>query len=411
VERLTRYLGRLNRRNLRLAVVAVVALYAIAMLWPNIAALLVRNSAVTAWTNVATAPIQGRAPETVPFPGSHVGPDGVIFQVTNDLLDPGPVKVAEAALVDAEARTAAAKAYLEGALEIDKDRRELLHVYAENFRAELDAEIVVSEARVALLKSKAVSAAQIAERTKTVSETGYRSKDYRDEGQIRQAEAEAALAAERMALERAQRRRAAADKGVYVAPDGTSPNWAYGDRQDAKIEIKRARLQVEQAQSDERRARQALDAARESFRLHSRAPVLAPPDSTIRSVIVGAGATVAVGEPVAKWIDCKELFLDAPVSDAALPLIAVGSKAQAIIEGRRRWYDATVASVRGSAETIGAEDLAAVAKGRSPGVGQVILRLEAPRSDFGECPVGEAAYVHFPTAGVLDVLLARFGLK
>jgi multidrug resistance efflux pump len=410
VERLTRYLGRFNRRNLRLAVVGIVLFYAIAMLWPNIAALLVRNSAVTAWTNIATAPIQGRAPDKVPFAGSHVGDDGVIFQVTNDRLDPGPVKVAEAALVDAQARTVAAKAYLEGALEIDKDRRELLHVYADNFRAELDAEIVSLQARVELFKIKAENAAAIAQRTRAVTEGGYRSKDYRDEGQIKQAEAEAALGDERRALERARTRRAAADKGVYVAPDGTSPNWAYGDRQDAKIEIKRARLQVEQSQSDEQRARQALASARDTFRLLSKAPVLAPPGSTIRSVLVGEGATMAVGEPLAKWIDCKDLFLDAPISDAALPLIPIGSKAEAIIEGRGRWYEATVTNVRGSAETIGSDDLAAVAKGRSAGIGQVILRLEAKRSDFIECPVGEAAYVHFPTAGVLDVLLARFGL-
>jgi len=41
----------------------------------------------------------------------------------------------------------------------------------------------------------------------------------------------------------------------------------------------------------------------------------------------------------------------------------------------------------------------------------VLLKLEAARAEFAACPVGQAAYVHFPTAGVLAVLLARLGLR
>jgi hypothetical protein len=41
----------------------------------------------------------------------------------------------------------------------------------------------------------------------------------------------------------------------------------------------------------------------------------------------------------------------------------------------------------------------------------VLLKLEAEREDFATCPVGQAAYVHFPTAGVLAVLMARLGFR
>ena len=61
--------------------------------------------------------------------------------------------------------------------------------------------------------------------------------------------------------------------------------------------------------------------------------MLAPPGATFRSVMVGNGATVGVGDPVSKWIDCSDLFVDAPVSDAALPLIPIGSRADVILEG------------------------------------------------------------------------------
>ncbi len=120
---------------------------------------------------------------------------------------------------------------------------------------------------------------------------------------------------------------------------------------------------------------------------------------------------VGVGDPVAKWIDCHDLFVDAPVSDAALPLIPVGSRADIILEGESHWRHARVVeSLRGAAETIGAADLAAVAKGRGRGDGQVLLKPEDEAPAFTVRPVGQAAYVHFPTAGMLDVPLARLGL-
>jgi hypothetical protein len=139
--------------------------------------------------------------------------------------------------------------------------------------------------------------------------------------------------------------------------------------------------------------------------------VKAPAGATIRSLIIGAGATVVPGQAVARWIDCNAIFIDAPVSDAALPLIPLGSTAEVIIEGEGRWRQAHVTNIRGAAETIGAADLAAVAKGRGRGDGQVLLKLQAAREEFEACPVGQAAYVHFPTAGVLAVLMARLGFR
>ncbi len=160
-------------------------LYAIAMLWPYLAATLVRGSAVTAWMNLATAPIPGRAPVQLPLVGSQVGADGVIVELINEQLDPGMVPRAEAALAAAQARSRAARGYLEGMLEIDGDRRQLMKDYAARFRSELDADIAAREARLGLLRTKVAAAGQLAERTKNVADRGYRSGDYRDDAQIR----------------------------------------------------------------------------------------------------------------------------------------------------------------------------------------------------------------------------------
>jgi hypothetical protein len=389
----------------------LLALYLVVMMWPYLAATLVRGSAVTTWSHLSTAPIQGRAPVTLPLIGSKVGADGVIMEIFNDRLDPAPVLMAEAALANARLRVTTARELLEQVRALDDQRRDLMKRYAADYRADLDADIAVRQARVALLVTKAENAASIATRTGTVSERGYRSRDLHDEARIHETEAQVELDAERMALHRAKRRRAAADNGLFLGPDGSSLNWAYGDWQEAKTAIKNAGARLNEARAEEGEAMRALDASREAFRLKQRAPVIAPPGSIIRSMVIGGGATVGLGDPVARWLDCDVLLVDAPVSDAALPLIPLGSNAEAILEGEKRWRPARVVGLRGAAETLGATDLAAVAKGRQPGEAQVLLKLDAVARDFHSCPVGRAAYVHFPDAGVVWVLLARLGLR
>jgi hypothetical protein len=405
---------RLLRRassNVSIAIAAgALVVYAVVMLWPYFAATLVRGSTITAWIHVATAPIQGRAPAVLPQLGSKVGADGVIMEITNDLLDPAPVHMAEATLASARTRLAAANDYLDSVQALDNQRRGLMKRYAADYRADLEAEIATREARATLLTAKVASAVAIAERTRSVSDNGYRSKDYLDDSKIRLAEAQAELAAERMALDRLKRRRTASYEGLFLGADGSSLNWAYGDWQDSKTEIKGAHLQVERARSAEIEAEQALQAAREAFKLKQKAPALAPPGSTIRSVIVGKQASVGPGDPIGKWIDCDDLFVDAPISDAALPLIPIDSKAEVILEGEGKWREAHVVALRGAAEVIDMADLAAVAKGREKGDAQALLKLDADPRDFATCPVGRAAYVHFPSAGLFAVLLGRLGL-
>ena len=122
-------------------------------------------------TNVATAPIQGRAPAKLPLPGTTVGSDGVLMEIINDRLDDGPVKLAEAGLARAQAAVASAVGFLEAMQELDRDRRALMKQNAAHHRAELDAEIATREVRVGMLAAKANSAASLAARSEGVSES------------------------------------------------------------------------------------------------------------------------------------------------------------------------------------------------------------------------------------------------
>src|SRR5258707_1010791 len=53
---------------------------------------------------------------------------------------------------------------------------------------------------------------------------------------------------------------------------------------------------------------------------------------------------------------------------------------------------------------------AALAKGRQPGSGQALVKLEPTSQDFEACPIGHAAYVDFPGIGLIDIVRARLRL-
>ena len=81
-----------------------------------------------------------------------------------------------------------------------------------------------------------------------------------------------------------------------------------------------------------------------------------------------------------------------------------------MLEGERATRHGTVLLLRGAAATIGSVDIAAVAKGRRPGIGQALVQLRPEPADVEACPIGHAAYVDFPEVGLIDLIRARLRL-
>ena len=200
----------------------------------------------------------------------------------------------------------------------------------------------------------------------------------------------------------AEVRRQAAQVGMYFAIDGSDPDWAFRSRDDLRLEVARVTSALAEAEAALAKARAAATAAQTDFDGLKERAVTAPGGSVVWSVIVGAGAAVDVGTPAAEWLDCNELLVDVPVADVELALLSEGMKAEVIIEGETQRRAASVRLVRGSASTIGSADLAAIAKGRTSGIGQVVLALQHTPADVARCPVGHAAYVDFPDIGLIE---------
>ncbi len=172
----------------------------------------------------------------------------------------------------------------------------------------------------------------------------------------------------------------------------------------------RTSLELADAKIEAETAGKILAGVKSNYENARRRTVNAPPDAYVWSLITSPGNFVEPGTKIASWIDCSIMLVDVPVSDVELALLQTDAPARVVIEGDRRVREGKVYLTRGAAATIGADDLAAIAKGRTPGTGQVLVQLTPSPEDIEACPIGAAAYVDFPDIGTIDILRARLRL-
>jgi len=405
--------GRTRRygRLVKWAALVLLAVYIVWMVGPYLRSVVVRDSAVTAWIQTATAPIYGQLPEELPQPGMRVGGAGVITEVVNRQADRSGLDVAAADVRRAEAEVVSLKRLLQ---ELERkqaeDRRERAS-YAKIYQRHLELDIDNLKRRLGQIDDELTVLGSIAERVEKLTRSGYGSESERDEASLRLA----SLTRDRVELEtelaHAYLLQEAAQSGVFMMADGSEPIWSAADFEASAREVFHARAFLAEAEARLERAWAATDAADAAYRRRREGQVVAPPGSLVWSMRVGAGATVDIGDPIADWIDCGDLLVDVPLADAEIALLGAGMTADVLFEGESRERQARVLMTRGSAAVLGRSDLAALAKGRAPGVGQVLLQLggEEPATG-GRCPVGQAAFVDFHEIGLLEVIAARLRL-
>lgn len=377
---------------------------------PYLRSIIVRDAAVTTWINIVRAPIDGYLDANPLRPGDRVGSDGRITGLDNPLAD-------GTRLAEALARRDAAIARLDGHKELVarlermvEDRRRMAADYAATFRRQLEAKIDGSRKIIAYLSNRLELERTQADRMAKLAKTGATSQSAFEtalglviEHQRLLTETETLLAQETVQLD-------AAGRGVFLLDDGTDGATAQRSLETALLDLERARSDLAMAQAEAAAAQEVADATHDTYRKQRSAIVSAPPDSRIWSLIEAPGGDVRAGTPVASWIDCTVLLVDVPISDIEVALLEVGAEADVVLEGERTTHHGTVLLLRGSAATLGADDLAAIAKGRRPGIGQAIVKLPSDPAAIGACAIGHAAHVDFPEIGLIQVILARLRL-
>jgi len=392
------------------AVAAITLLGAGWQLGPYLRSTVSREAAVTSWIHVATSPIAGNLDSRLPRPGDRVGPDGLIVTVRNRHNDPSVAERSADQVTRAKAIVEELRQYVDTMRQLDTEWQARTASHAAAFKQNLEVTLTSARLKLEQVKQRLTIARTEFDRKQRLAARGNASVAAADEAQA----SVAALELERVELERNIAelgvRRAAAEKGVFMTVDGMDPDWDDRSRDELRRDIARGVAELAEAEATLANARQIAATDASALERMSAGAVTAPPGSLIWSVSVGAGTAVNIGSPIAKWLDCSVMLVDVPASDIEVALLRPGMEAEVVFEGERQLRQGMILLTRGSAGTLGLDALAALAKGRSAGRGQVLLRLEPRPEDIVNCPIGLSAFVEFPQIDPIDMLRARLRL-
>jgi multidrug resistance efflux pump len=377
---------------------------------PYLHSVIVRDAALTSWINIDAAAIGGILDSKLLYPGDRVGPDGRILAIDDPRADSTALTRAQAELARAEGRVAALAALSKNLALVVEERRATAAAFAATFKRDLDATIAGADSFLALTRQRLALERRQSDRSTVLAQRGAGSQAASDAANALVAEHERALSESETVTERAALRRRAADDGVFLLDDGTDAGIAYRSLDEVRLRLGQAETELAAARVDVAATQAAVAAAGNLYEKTRAAIVGAPPGALVWSLMVAPGGAVQPGMPVASWVDCHVLLVDVPLSDVEVALLRKGAAADIVVEGAAEHRHGTVALLRGAAATVGGADLAAIAKGRRPGIGQALVSLEPTEADLETCPIGHAAYVDFPDIGILDILRARLRL-
>ena len=384
-------------------------IYSVWMAWPYLRSVVARDAAVTSWITIAHAPIDGSVSDPL-VAGSIVGPDGRIATITDDRVDPLALGQAIANRDRARAQRDGIAAQVDILEAIYDARQSAADAFADAFRRNIEDEIKATRARIASVEQALSHERAEAERQERLVALGSTSQTEADLARVRVIDRERQLDDLRTVLAHTERHLAAFESGAFLLPDESDGGNAQGALDEAEVILERARTDLGAAEAALSAEEAIVAALQTRFDRTATADVVAPADAIVWNQYAGPLAHVPAGAAIAAWIDCRVLLVDVPISDLEASLLRPGMPADVAVEGEDDWRSATLLFTRGAAATLTADDLAAVAKGRHPGVAQAILKLDAIESDAESCPVGRAAFVDFPGVGTLDLVRARIGL-
>ena len=377
---------------------------------PYLRSIIVRDAAVTTWINVTASPIAGYVDPHPLHPGDRVGADGHIATIEDPVADATALARARATLDEAKSRVAALNGLVDGLRQLVDTRSTQAKAYEAAFDQDLDTRIAAWTNSLAIIRQRLGLERAQADRMAKLLASGHASQAQADAASAQVTDHQRALLDLQSDIDRAKLRRSAADYGVFMLDDNTDGAEALRELDSARLELHRSEADLAAAETEIPADDAVVAAALATYQRERTTPILAPPGAMVWSLISAPGSAVQPGSPIASWIDCRRMLVDVPVSDVELALLRKGAEADVVLEGELRSRRGSVVLTRGAAATIGADDLAALAKGRVRGVGQVLVGLEPTAEDVEACPIGAAAHVDFPSVGLIDILIARLRL-
>ena len=205
------------------------------MIGPYLQSVIVRDAAVTSWTNVTTSPIDGVVHDVPLAVAEVIGPDGVILTIPNELATREPVHEAKIRAELARTRVAELEEFIEEVRLLDDGRADIKARYAATFRTQLAAEIAGLERQMGAVSDPLETMRKVAARSEDLVGRGVGAESAADEASMRVANLELEIAELKAALTYARVRRQAANHSVFITFDGEDPAWVLGQRLELKL--------------------------------------------------------------------------------------------------------------------------------------------------------------------------------
>lgn len=402
--------GRTSRKIVVYGSIALLLVYVVWIAGPYLRSIIVRDAAVTSWVNPVASPIDGYVGDDILHAGQRVGTGGLLTVIANPDADASTLAVARAELERGKGRQDAIGKLVEDLRRIVSERRAESEAFARAFNEDLDARIQRAEIEIELVRRRLALENAAADRLNTLASSGNASVALADAASARAIEYQRSLVAMQSTIVWAELRVEAAAHGSFLLEDGSDAGQAARSLDESEVALQQAIADLEAVAREVAANRSVVNAALRAYERALATPVMLPDGAMVWSLISAPGAAVQAGDPIATWIDCSVMLVDVPVSDVELALLRPGGEAVVILEGESRERKGTILLTRGGAATLARDDLAAVSKGRSPGVGQVLVSLTPSLDDIASCPIGLAAHVDFPGIGFIDVVRARLRL-
>jgi multidrug resistance efflux pump len=403
------FIRTLSPRAVAILGLVALLLYAAWIGWPYLESIVVRDAAVTSWLSFVASPISGYSVDPL-YPGTRTGPNGRIATVSDARADRRPLAVAEADAMRAAAAVASQSALVTGMRRALAEREAHSRGFSSLFSGDLDASIGAAVSANKSLATRLALARTDEDRIAALYASGHTSRVALDMARAEVARLESEKSASDAALARARTRHRGSSTGVFLLEDGTDGNSVFQNLSDARLRLVQAEGELARLRAEETATRGVLLATTDSYEKSRSLDVRVKPGAMVWSLLAGPGDPLQPGTPIASWVDCELLLVDVPISDIESSLLKIGAVADVVFEGEHKTRHGRVILTRGSSGILGSHDLAALAKGRRPGIGQAIVKLDADADDLRDCPIGHAAHVDFPSIGVFNLLRARLRL-
>lgn len=292
-----------------LGVAGVLSALMITTVIPPIVADQSDRAVINAPITLLTAPIDGEIESLSASAGRSVRAGGSLARITNIRLDRGTLISIEQKIADAREKLEATRAKKSSDREYIKSLDSEIVSQAEQFKGQLQSQIVELRARVAESDSLSGEKRALVERQSDMVTRNAASMDMLKPTREQYSATLHKADAERARLNQKSSQLAALEKGIYVGDDLVSIGNLVQKRRDIDLDAKRMEIEEKELSAVLPAQQLVVNSERKRLDALAAAEVQLPTDGKILSVAAAPGRHVNAGDTVASLVDCDKRFV------------------------------------------------------------------------------------------------------